>query len=82
SYMFHMMNEARLGVGLGATALGYTGYLKSLRYARERQQGRAVTATAHPGRCCGWAPPGPNHTCAPWSALSGPITGTRRALTV
>ncbi|MBF6067717.1 acyl-CoA dehydrogenase [Nocardia farcinica] len=44
SYMFHMMNEARLGVGLGATALGYTGYLKSLRYARERQQGRAVTA--------------------------------------
>jgi butyryl-CoA dehydrogenase len=44
SYMFHMMNEARLGVGLGATALGYTGYLKSLDYARERKQGRAVTA--------------------------------------
>ncbi|MEV6138449.1 acyl-CoA dehydrogenase [Nocardia sp. NPDC051990] len=44
SYMFHMMNEARLGVGLGATALGYTGYLKSLEYARERRQGRAVTA--------------------------------------
>jgi len=44
SYMFHMMNEARLGVGLGATALGYTGYLKSLDYARERRQGRAVTA--------------------------------------
>lgn len=31
-----MMNEARLGVGMGAVALGYTGYLKSLRYARER----------------------------------------------
>ena len=31
--MFHMMNEARIGAGLGATALGYTGYLKSLRYA-------------------------------------------------
>ena len=42
--MFHMMNEARLGVGLGAIALGYTGYLKSLRYARERPQGRPVTA--------------------------------------
>ncbi|MEE1806686.1 hypothetical protein [Streptomyces sp. BE133] len=27
SYMFHMMNEARIGVGLGSTALGYTGYL-------------------------------------------------------
>ncbi|MFN8072380.1 MAG: acyl-CoA dehydrogenase [Mycobacterium sp.] len=42
--MFHMMNEARLGVGLGAIALGYTGYLKSLQYARERPQGRPVTA--------------------------------------
>ena len=44
AYMFHMMNEARLGVGLGAVALGYTGYLKSLEYARERPQGRPVTA--------------------------------------
>ena len=44
SYMFHMMNEARLGVGMGAVALGYTGYLKSLQYARERPQGRPVTA--------------------------------------
>jgi alkylation response protein AidB-like acyl-CoA dehydrogenase len=43
SYMFHMMNEARLGVGLGAIALGYTGYLKSLDYARNRPQGRPVT---------------------------------------
>ncbi|GAA0259464.1 acyl-CoA dehydrogenase [Cryptosporangium japonicum] len=40
SYMFHMMNEARVGVGGGATALGYTGYLKSLEYARNRPQGR------------------------------------------
>jgi hypothetical protein len=38
--MFHMMNEARVGVGLGAVALGYTGYLHSLKYARERPQGR------------------------------------------
>ena len=44
SYMFHMMNEARVGVGLGATAMGYTGYLKSLQYARERPQGRPITA--------------------------------------
>ncbi|KLI05657.1 acyl-CoA dehydrogenase [Mycolicibacterium senegalense] len=41
-YMFHMMNEARLGVGMGAVALGYTGYLKSLEYARERPQGRPL----------------------------------------
>jgi butyryl-CoA dehydrogenase len=43
AYMFHMMNEARLGVGLGAIALGYTGYLKSVQYARDRPQGRPVT---------------------------------------
>ncbi|WP_027794915.1 acyl-CoA dehydrogenase [Paraburkholderia acidipaludis] len=38
--MFHMMNEARVGVGLGATMLGYTGYLHALDYARNRPQGR------------------------------------------
>ncbi|MET0425231.1 MAG: acyl-CoA dehydrogenase [Actinoplanes sp.] len=42
AYMFHMMNEARIGVGAGAVALGYTGYLHALDYARERQQGRPV----------------------------------------
>jgi len=40
NYMFHMMNDARIGVGLGGVALGYTGYLYSLKYARERPQGR------------------------------------------
>lgn len=40
SYMFHMMNEARVAIGLGAMAIGYAGYLKALRYARERPQGR------------------------------------------
>ena len=40
--MFHMMNEARLAVGMGAVSLGYTGYLKSVEYARERPQGRLV----------------------------------------
>jgi alkylation response protein AidB-like acyl-CoA dehydrogenase len=44
AYMFHMMNEARIGVGAGATALGYTAYLKAVEYARERVQGRPVTA--------------------------------------
>ncbi|VEG37824.1 acyl-CoA dehydrogenase [Mycolicibacterium flavescens] len=43
AYMFTMMNEARLGVGMGAVALGYTGYLKSVQYARERPQGRPVS---------------------------------------
>ena len=40
--MFHMMNEARIGVGLGATMLGYGGYLHSLDYARSRPQGRPI----------------------------------------
>ncbi|WP_068400942.1 acyl-CoA dehydrogenase [Kribbia dieselivorans] len=40
TYMFHMMNEARIGVGSGAVALGYRGYLTALDYARERRQGR------------------------------------------
>ena len=38
--MFHMMNEARISVGLGAAALAYTGYLHALEYARTRCQGR------------------------------------------
>ncbi|HWU74942.1 MAG TPA: acyl-CoA dehydrogenase [Rhodanobacter sp.] len=40
--MFHMMNEARIGIGLGAAALGYTGYLHALDYARNRPQGRVI----------------------------------------
>ncbi|MDQ4119488.1 MAG: acyl-CoA dehydrogenase family protein, partial [Actinomycetota bacterium] len=42
--MFHMMNEARVGVGAGATALGYAGYLHALEYARTRPQGRPAGA--------------------------------------
>ncbi len=42
--MFHMMNEARVGVGAGATALGYAGYLNALDYARTRPQGRPAGA--------------------------------------
>jgi butyryl-CoA dehydrogenase len=40
--MFHMMNEARIGVGLGAVMLGIAGYEASLDYARQRPQGRKV----------------------------------------
>jgi alkylation response protein AidB-like acyl-CoA dehydrogenase len=46
TYMFHMMNEARIGVGMGATVLGYTGYLHALEYARTRTQGRPAGAKA------------------------------------
>src|SRR6185436_16958674 len=42
--MFHMMNEARIGVGMGAAMLGYAGYEASLAYARQRPQGRPITA--------------------------------------
>jgi butyryl-CoA dehydrogenase len=41
--MFHMMNEARIGVGMAATMLGMAGYHASLDYAKNRPQGRPVT---------------------------------------
>ena len=40
--MFHMMNEARIGVGMAATMLGMAGYQASLDYAKSRPQGRPV----------------------------------------
>lgn len=40
AYMFHMMNEARIGVGMQATATGYAGHLRSAAYAKTRTQGR------------------------------------------
>jgi butyryl-CoA dehydrogenase len=40
--MFHMMNEARIGIGMAATALGLAGYYASLDYAKNRPQGRPV----------------------------------------
>ncbi len=43
--MFHMMNEARIGVGMAATMLGMAGYEASLDYARTRTQGRPVGAS-------------------------------------
>ncbi len=38
--MFHMMNEARIGVGTAAVVLGLAGYYASLDYAKNRPQGR------------------------------------------
>ncbi len=38
--MFHMMNDARVMVGNIASAIGYSGYLHALDYARNRSQGR------------------------------------------
>jgi alkylation response protein AidB-like acyl-CoA dehydrogenase len=43
--MFHMMNEARIGVGMAATMLGLAGYYASLDYAKNRPQGRALGAS-------------------------------------
>lgn len=47
AYMFKMMNEARIGVGLGATMIGYRGYLASLAYAKDRPQGRAPSSKSN-----------------------------------
>ena len=43
TYMFRMMNEARINVGLGATAISSAAYYSSLEYTRERLQGRNIT---------------------------------------
>jgi butyryl-CoA dehydrogenase len=40
--MFHMMNEARIGIGMAATMLGMAGYQASLDYAKNRPQGRPL----------------------------------------
>ena len=40
--MFHMMNEARISIGMAATMLGMAGYHASLDYAQNRPQGRPI----------------------------------------
>lgn len=42
--MFHMMNAARIEIGLAAASLGMAGYATSLDYAKNRRQGRPRTA--------------------------------------
>jgi alkylation response protein AidB-like acyl-CoA dehydrogenase len=39
-YMFQMMNEARIGVGMGAVSIAMAAYRAALAYANERPQGR------------------------------------------
>ena len=51
--MFHMMNEARIGIGMAAAMLGMAGYHASLSYAQQRPQGRRLgggSASAAPVR--------------------------------
>ncbi|MFN0090508.1 MAG: acyl-CoA dehydrogenase [Acidimicrobiales bacterium] len=45
-YMFTMMNNARLSVGLEGLAVGERAYQHALAYAQERRQGRTVGAPA------------------------------------
>ncbi len=44
SYMFQMMNEARIDIGSGASAIASAAYYASLEYAQQRPQGRKVTS--------------------------------------
>lgn len=48
--MFTFMNLARLGTGLQGLAHAEWGYQRSLAYARERLQGRALTGVAAPDK--------------------------------
>ncbi len=43
-YMFQMMNEERIGVGLGAAAIATAAYYAALEYCKARTQGREITA--------------------------------------
>lgn len=43
TYMFHMMNEARVMVGAMAASTALAGYQYSLHYAKERPQGRLLS---------------------------------------
>ena len=43
SYMFQMMNEARIGVGCNAVSIASAAYYNSLDYANVRTQGRKLT---------------------------------------
>jgi butyryl-CoA dehydrogenase len=44
TYMFQMMNEARIDVGVAATGIAAAAYYAALDYARQRPQGRKLTA--------------------------------------
>jgi butyryl-CoA dehydrogenase len=44
SYMFQMMNEERINVGIGAAGIASAAYYDSLKYAEERAQGRPLNS--------------------------------------
>jgi len=44
AYMFQMMNEERVGVGLAAAAIASAAYYAALEYALERPQGRPISS--------------------------------------
>ena len=46
-YMFQMMNEARIGVGMTAAAIATAAYYAALEYARERPQSRRMNEKNH-----------------------------------
>jgi hypothetical protein len=46
--MFHMMNEARLNVGFQAFTYGSAAYLYAANYAKQRIQGKDITAGKNP----------------------------------
>lgn len=41
-YMFQLMNESRVGVGISAASIASAAYYTSLEYAKERTQGRII----------------------------------------
>jgi alkylation response protein AidB-like acyl-CoA dehydrogenase len=43
TYMFQLMNDARIGTGLQATSLACNAYQHALQYARERLQSRKIS---------------------------------------
>jgi butyryl-CoA dehydrogenase len=44
AYMFQMMNEERINVGIGAAGIASAAYYDSLKYAGERAQGRPLNS--------------------------------------
>lgn len=52
AYMFRMMNEERINVGIGATGIASAAYYDSLRYAVQRPQGRPLNSkNSGEGQC-------------------------------
>ena len=82
AYMFHMMNEARIGVGMGAAALGYTGYLHALDYARDPHPGPPGRRARTPPRrrCRSSSTPTCAGCCWPQKSYVGGRAGARPVL--